>query len=162
MIKTALKNSLDMNTLKREYPECPVVGVGAVAVCEGKILLVKRGSEPGKHKWSIAGGLVELGEKIQDTVIREVKEESNLDVEAHSLIDVVDNLELDENGGLRYHFVILDFFVRLKAGLLRAGSDVLEVRWVPLDEVEKYDLTGTFRDFFERNRKTLKRFNSRL
>lgn len=149
-----------MNQLKREYPTQPTVGIGAVIICNGKILLAKRGSEPGKNKWSIPGGLVELGETVRDTVIREVKEETNLDVEAHSLIDIVDNLEPDEKGKLRYHFVILDFFVRLKGGNPDAGSDALEVRWVSLNEVEKYDLTRIFREFFERNRETLQHFNS--
>jgi ADP-ribose pyrophosphatase YjhB (NUDIX family) len=148
--------------LKRKYPTQPVIGVGAVIIDHGKILLVKRGSEPGRNKWSIPGGLVELGEKVHNTIVREVKEETNLDVEVHDLIDVVDNLVPDEKGKWRYHFVILDFFVCLKGGNLHAGSDVLDVQWVLLDEVEKYDLTGAFRDFFERNRQTLQRFDSRL
>ena len=149
-----------MDYLKREYPTQPIVGVGAVIICNGKILLAKRGSEPGKNKWSIPGGLVELGETVRNTVVREVKEESNLDVEVHSLIDVVDNLETDEESKWRYHFVILDFFVRLKGGSPHAGSDVLEIRWVSLNEVEGYDLTRIFRKFFERNREKLQRFNS--
>jgi 8-oxo-dGTP diphosphatase len=148
--------------MKREYPTQPIVGVGAVIIRDGKILLVKRGSEPGRNKWSIPGGIVELGEKVHETTVREVKEESNLEVEVHGLIDVVDNLESDEEGKLRYHFVILDFFVHLIGGSLKAGSDVLDVRWVSLTEVEKYDLTKTFHGFFERNKKLLQRFNSCL
>lgn len=149
-----------MDYLKREYPTKPIIGIGAVIICNGKILLVKRGSEPGKNKWSIPGGLVELGETVQETTVREVKEETNLDVQVRSLIDVVDNLELDEKGRLRYHFVILDFLVHLKRGSLRAGSDVLDVRWVSLSDVEEYDLTKTFREFFERNRGMLQGFGS--
>ena len=149
-----------MDYLKREYPTKPIIGIGAVIICNGKILLVKRGSEPGKNKWSIPGGLVELGETVQETTVREVKEETNLDVQVRSLIDVVDNLELDEKGRLHYHFVILDFLVHLKRGSLRAGSDVLNVRWVPLSDVEEYDLTKTFREFFERNRGMLQGFGS--
>lgn len=146
--------------MTREYPTQPVIGVGAVIIHKGKILLAKRGSEPGKNKWSIPGGLVELGETVRDTVVREVKEESNLNVEVHSLIDVVDNLEPDVRGKWLYHFVILDFFVRLKGGNLHAGSDVVDVRWVFLNEVEKYDLTKIFREFFERNREKLQHFYS--
>ena len=146
--------------LKREYPTQPVIGIGAVIICNSKILLAKRGSEPGKNKWSIPGGLVELGETVHDAIVREVKEETNLNVEVHSLIDVVDNLEPDEKGKWRYHFVILDFFVRLKGGNLHAGSDALEIRWVSLNEVEKYNLTKIFREFFERNREKLQHFNS--
>ena len=88
--------------LKREYPSQPLIGVGAIVITDGKILLVKRGAEPGKHKWSIPGGLVKIGETIQETVAKEVKEESNLDVEAYNLIDAVNNLEKDAKGDLRY------------------------------------------------------------
>jgi ADP-ribose pyrophosphatase YjhB (NUDIX family) len=136
------------------------VGVGAVVVSEQRILLVKRGSEPGKSKWSVPGGLVELGERVSETVIREVKEETNLDVKTTMLIDVVDNLELDEEGKCRYHFVIIDFLARLKGGRLQAGSDVLEARWVPFDLVETQNLTEAFRRFFERNRQKLLQFDS--
>lgn len=146
--------------MKREYPARPLVGVGAAIINDGKILLARRGSEPGRNKWSIPGGLVELGESVRDTVVREVKEESGLDVEVHSLIDVVDNLELDKMGKWRYHFVIIDYIVSLKGGSLRAASDVLEVRWVPLEEAEDYDLTQALRDFFHRNMEALQRFNS--
>jgi len=146
--------------LSREYPTHPFVGVGAIIMRDGKILLVKRGSKPGRNKWSIPGGLIELGEKVRDTVVREVKEETNLDVEVHSLIDVVDNLITDEKGRWQFHFIILDFFTRLKGGSLNAKSDVLEVRWVPLNKVEKYELTVVFRDFFEKNREKLQHFDS--
>jgi ADP-ribose pyrophosphatase YjhB (NUDIX family) len=146
--------------LKREYPAQPVVGVGAVIIRDGKILLVKRGSNPGFNKWSIPGGVIELGENVRETVAREVKEESNLEVKALDLIDVVDNLVPDEEGRLRYHFVILDFLTRLKGGILKAGSDVLDVCWVPLTEVEGYELTKIFRDFFERNKELLKNYDS--
>jgi len=146
--------------LKREYPTQPLIGVGALIITDGQILLVKRGAEPGKDRWSIPGGLVKVGETLQETVAREVKEESNLDVEVHSLIDAVSNLEKDTKGNLRYHFVILDFFVKLKSRVLATGSDALAAKWVPLDEVEKYDLTATFRDFFQRNREALGQFDS--
>ena len=132
--------------MKREYPTQPLIGVGALIITDGQILLVKRGAEPGKDRWSIPGGPVKVGETLLETVAREVKEESNLDVEVHSLIDAVSNLEKDTKGNLRYHFVILDFFVKLKSRVLATGSDALAAKWVPLDEVEKYDLTAAFRD----------------
>lgn len=146
--------------MKREYPSHPVVGVGAVICKEGKMILVKRGSSPGRDKWSIPGGIVELGEKVRETIVREVREECNLEVEAASLIDVVDNLIPDREGRLRYHFIILDFFTKLKGGKIKSGSDVLDVRWVPLNKVDSYDLTQTFREFFQRNREVLNCFNS--
>jgi 8-oxo-dGTP diphosphatase len=148
--------------VKRLYPKQPVVGVGAVIIQNGKILLEKRKSEPGRGKWSIPGGLVELGESVNQTVVREVAEETGLEVCEPELIDVVDNVVRDENGEVKYHFVIIDFFVKLKGGELKAQSDADELRWVPLDEVEKYDLTKTFRAFIQRNRKKLENFNSNL
>jgi 8-oxo-dGTP diphosphatase len=144
----------------RLYPKQPLVGVGAVVVCSGNILLEKRKNEPGKGKWSIPGGIVELGEEAEQTAVREVKEETNLTVEKPELIDVVDNMELDENGKVRYHFVIIDYFVRLKGGRLKASSDAAELRWVSLDDVENYALTETFREFFTKNYERLKNFDS--
>ena len=146
--------------MKRLYPNKPIVGVGAVLVCNGKVLLVRRSGEPGRGKWSIPGGLVELGERIEQTLMREVEEECSLKIGNPKLIDVVNNITLDEKGKIRYHFVIVDYFARVEGGKLKAGEDAAEVRWVPLREVEKYDLTKTFRAFFERHREKLERFNS--
>jgi 8-oxo-dGTP diphosphatase len=143
--------------LRREYPSQPVVGVGAIIVQDGKILLAKRGSEPGRGKWSVPGGLVELGEKLEKAVVREVKEETNLDVEVARLTDAVDNIILDANRKLRFHFVILDYLTELKGGTLQSSSDVLDTKWVRIDEAEDYDLTKTFREFLKRNRDELKR-----
>jgi len=146
--------------LRRLYPKQPLVGVGVVLVCSGKILLEKRKNEPGKGKWSIPGGLVELGEEAERTAIREVWEETGLTVEKPELIDVLDNVELDEDGRVKYHFVIIDYFLRLKGGTLKASSDAAELRWVNLDDAESYVLRRTFREFFVRNYERLKRFES--
>jgi mutator protein MutT len=148
--------------IRRFYPTQPVVGVGAVIIRDGKILLEKRRSEPAKGKWSIPGGLVELGESAEQAVIREVKEETGLEVEKPELIDVINNISLDENGKIKYHFVIIDYFVRLKGGELKAADDAEELRWIALDEAEKYDLTKTLRAFLQRNRIKLQKLNSNL
>ena len=145
--------------MKRLYPEQPLVGIGAVVVCSSKILLERRKNEPGKGKWSIPGGIIELGEKAEQTAIREVREETNLIVEKPELIDVVDNVEV-ENGKVKYHFVIIDYFVRLKGGRLKASSDAAELKWVELNDVKSYNLTRTFRDFFIRNYEKLENFDS--
>jgi 8-oxo-dGTP diphosphatase len=144
--------------LKRLYPDQPVVGVGAVIISEGKILLEKRKNEPGKGKWSIPGGLVDLEESTEQAVIREVLEETCLEVDAPRLIDVVSDVSLDENGKVKYHFVIIDYLVTLKRGEVKAASDADALKWVPFSEVEAYDLTRSFRAFFQRNRQSLERF----
>jgi len=103
---------------------------------------------------------VELGEDTEQTVIREVREETNLKVEKPRLIDVVDSLTADEDGKIKYHFVILDYFVKLKGGTLKAADDAAELKWVKFGEVENYDLTKSFIEFFQRNREKLEKFNS--
>ncbi|MEM3579425.1 MAG: NUDIX hydrolase [Candidatus Bathyarchaeia archaeon] len=147
--------------VKRLYPNQPVVGVGAVVIHDGKILLEKRKGEPGRGKWSIPGGLVELGESVEYAVVREVKEETGLEVESPELIDVIDNIVRDDNGEIKYHFIILDYFVKLKGGELNAADDAEELRWVPLAEAEKYDITKTLREFLKRNGEKLQKLNSR-
>jgi len=146
--------------LRRLYPKKPIVGVGAVIICKRKILLEKRKGEPGKGKWTIPGGLVELGERAEQTVIREVKEETNLTVNQPKLIDVVSNIIVDENRRTKYHFIIVDYFVKLKGGKMKAADDAAELRWVTFEELAKYDLTRSFREFFHRNKKMLLNLDS--
>ncbi len=141
--------------VKKLYPDQPIVGVGAVILSQGKLLMEKRGNEPAKGKWSIPGGVVELGERLEDAVIRETKEETGLDVEAPHLIDVVYQVDLDEKGKVKYHFIIVDYLVKIKSGEPKADSDADELRWVALEEVEKYNLTASFRRFFLKNQKKL-------
>jgi 8-oxo-dGTP diphosphatase len=146
--------------MKRLYPDQPIVGIGVVIVSQGKIVLAQRGNEPSKGKWTIPGGLVELGESIEAAVIREAKEETCLDVDNPRLIDVVDNVDLDEQGKVKYHYVIIDYLVHVKGGTIKAASDAAELRWVPFGEVETYDLTASFRLFFRHNREKIEKANS--
>ena len=146
--------------MKRLYPDKPVVGVGAVIIKEGKIALIKRGNEPSRGKWTIPGGLVELGESPDRAVVRETKEETGLDVDNPTLMDVVSNVDLDEKGKVKYHYVIIDYLVHVKAGTAQASSDAVELRWAPLNEVEGYDLTASFRVFFRNKREKLEKASS--
>jgi 8-oxo-dGTP diphosphatase len=146
--------------LKRLYPDQPVVGVGAVIVSNAKIVLIKRGNEPSRGKWTIPGGLVELAESPEIAVVREAKEETGLDVDNPTLLDVVSNVDLDEKGRVKYHYVIIDYLVHVEGGFIKAASDALELRWVPFDEVESYDLTMSFRLFFKQNREILAKATS--
>jgi 8-oxo-dGTP diphosphatase len=141
--------------LSRQYPKRPVVGVGAVILDGDKILLEKRKNMPSKGKWSVPGGLVELGEGVEKAVVREVKEETGLEVYEPRLIDVVDYVSWDEKGAVVYHYVIVDYVVTVKAGKAKAASDADALKWVPFNEVYEYDLTESFRQFFRRNRQKL-------
>nr|MDO8061761.1 NUDIX hydrolase [Candidatus Freyrarchaeum guaymaensis] len=134
--------------MAREYPERPLVGVGGVVFDGGRVLLVKRGSQPSYGKWSIPGGLVELGETVADACVREVYEETGLIVKVKRLIDVVDYIDYDEEGEVRFHYVIVDFLVEPVGGVLRAGTDALDARFVRLDDLGRYELTGTARRLF--------------
>jgi ADP-ribose pyrophosphatase YjhB (NUDIX family) len=140
------------NSLSREYPKRPLVGAGALILRDGKLLLVKRGAQPGFGKWSVPGGLVELGENVQDAMVREVKEEVGFDVEAVKLTDVADTITLDNDGRVQYHFVVVNFIARIVGGELKTGTDILEAKWVPVEEVEKVNLTSSFRAFFEKHK----------
>jgi mutator protein MutT len=146
--------------LRRLYPEGPIASAGAVIMRNGRILLEERKNDPGRGKWSIPGGIVELGETPEQTVIREVQEETGLMVDSPELIDVVSPVTLDESGRVKYHFVIVDYLVKLKGGTATATSDAAKLEWVRLDEVEQKDLTKSFRGFFEKNRKRLEKISS--
>jgi len=146
--------------LRREYPAQPIVGVGAVIVQDGKLVLIRRGVEPDKGKWSIPGGGVELGETVGDAAVREAKEECGLDIELveDRPMDALDKMVPGEKGRLKYHYVLLQFIARPKGGTLKPTSDATEARWVPLEEVERYNLTDSFRAFFKKHRKELEGF----
>jgi len=122
----------------REYPLSPLVGVGAVVVDErGRVLLVKRGSEPRKGHWSIPGGLLELGELLIDGVTREVAEETGLTVKPEAIVEVVDRIHSEDNGEesrVRYHYVIVDYWCRVVSGEAGPASDAEEVVWISRSE----------------------------
>lgn len=132
-----------MRSLQREYPKHPLVGVGAVIKKNDSVLLVKRKHEPGKDLWSIPGGLVELGETVQEAVKREVKEETGLEVEVIKLIDVIDNIIRDEENKVRFHYVLIDFLVSIKGGECKPTSDASEIKWFKPHELMNYRVTNT-------------------
>ena len=115
--------------IQREFPQTPFVGVGAVIVEEGRVLLVRRGSEPLKGHWTLPGGVLEVGESLVDGVKRETKEETGLEVEVIELIELLDRIHRHESR-VRYHYVIADYLCRVTGGELRAASDADAVRWV--------------------------------
>ncbi|KAA6465505.1 NUDIX domain-containing protein [Acidobacteria bacterium AB60] len=115
--------------MQREYPVAPLVGVGAVIVNEGRVLLVQRATEPALGRWSIPGGLIEIGEMLTGAVIREVLEETGLEVEPIELVELLDRIHRDGDR-VRYHYVIADYLCRVTGGTLKAASDAAAVRWV--------------------------------
>ena len=122
----------------REYPDRPIVGVGAVVVDANRVLLVRRGHEPLKGEWSIPGGAVELGETLEVACAREVHEETGLDVDVGPMIDVFDRIRIDGDGRTRYHYVLVDFVCRPVGGTLSCASDATEARWVSIIELAEY------------------------
>jgi 8-oxo-dGTP diphosphatase len=115
--------------MQREFPETPLVGVGAVVVDAGRVLLVRRGREPLKGQWSLPGGLLEVGESLAAGVAREVLEETGLIVEPVELIELLDRIHR-EGDRVRYHYVIADYLCRVVSGELKAASDADAVRWI--------------------------------
>jgi 8-oxo-dGTP diphosphatase len=118
---------------QREFPSSPLVGVGGVVVHEGRVLLVERGTEPLKGKWTIPGGLIDVGETLIEAVTREVREETGLVVEPVELVELLDRIHRDGER-VRYHYVIADYLCRVVGGTLLAASDAAAVRWVERPE----------------------------
>jgi ADP-ribose pyrophosphatase YjhB (NUDIX family) len=135
----------------REYPDAPRVGVGAIVLHEGRVLLVRRGRAPALGLWSVPGGLVELGETSVDAARREVEEETGLDVRIAGLVGVLDRVTRDADGRVRYHWVLVDYLAYPQSNdTITAGSDAAEVRWVTIDEVERLPITEGLADMIKR------------
>jgi mutator protein MutT len=120
-------------------PTAPVVGVGGVVVRDGRALLVRRGKEPLYGRWVVPGGTVELGETLEEALVREMEEETGLQVEPVELLTVVDRIDRD-GGRVAYHYVIVDYLCRWLSGEAKAASDALEVAWASAAELPRYDL----------------------
>ena len=128
-------------TDSRLYPERPVVGVGAVILVDGKVVLIRRRYEPLAGRWSLPGGTLELGETLETGVTREMLEETGLDIEVGPVIEVFDRIMLDDEKRVRYHFVLVDYLCWPKAGELRAGGDVDAAVLVEPDDLAQYGVT---------------------
>ena len=121
--------------MKREYPDSPLVGVGAIIIDAGRVLLVKCGHPPLAGEWSVPGGVLELGETLREAAVREAREETCLTVETGELLGVYDRVLRDDAGHTLYHFVLIDFLCRRTAGEAQAADDADEVRWFTPTEV---------------------------
>jgi 8-oxo-dGTP diphosphatase len=121
---------------RREYPEGPIVGVGAVVIREGKILLVKRGCAPSEGLWAVPGGTLELGETLQQGAEREILEETGVTIRAREPIHTFDFFERVEGGRIRFHFVIVDVAADYICGDVKGADDALEARWLAPADLE--------------------------
>lgn len=134
----------------REYPSHPVVGVGVLVKRGDRVLLGRRRCPPGRGKWSIPGGLVELGETVQEAALREVYEETGLRIRLDRLLGVVDYIERDGEGRVRFHYVLVDYLAHAEEpGEVKPSDEFIEVRWVKTSEVKSYDLTDSLRKLLD-------------
>ena len=123
----------------RWYPQLPMVGVHALVLKEGHMLLIKRSKEPSKGKWGTPGGRIELGETVYEAAKREVLEECSVEIEIERLLDIGDSIIRDEEGRISYHFVLIYLLARYKGGDVKAQSDAEDARWVKIDELAELD-----------------------
>jgi 8-oxo-dGTP diphosphatase len=125
----------------RRYPNRPIVGVGAIVFEEDRVVLIRRGKDPGRGTWSIPGGVVRVGEPLEKAVRRELREETGLEVGALRLVEVFERVIPDERGRVLYHYVLIDYLCRVAENRLRAGSDALEAAFYPMSALDQLELT---------------------
>ncbi|MBS7620109.1 NUDIX hydrolase [Candidatus Bathyarchaeota archaeon] len=148
--------------MNREYPSLPIPGVAAIIVREEAILLVKREHEPSKGVWGLPGGVVELGETIEEAVCREVKEETGIEIQPIKLLKVLDSITRDESGKIRFHYVLFEFLCKFLGGELKACTDAQEAMWVSLDNLDSISIMPWTRRFIDRIYSDLKAHNITL
>ena len=128
----------------------PVLAVGGILIEEDKVLLVLRAHEPARGQWAIPGGKVKIGESLEQALIREIREETGLNVEVSTLVTVFERIDRDSAGEVRLHYVVLDYEVRRTGGRLHAADDALQVRWFGRDELNNNDVTDSTRELLQK------------
>ena len=121
--------------MSREFPDQPLIGVGAVIVEDDRVLLIRRGQQPLLGEWSLPGGVLECGEALREAVAREVREETSLSVEVAEMLGVYERIIRSEDGRTRYHYVLVDYLCRPMAGALNAATDAVEAAWFSRNEL---------------------------
>jgi len=132
--------------MKREFPEAPLVGVGAIIIRDSRVVLVKRAHPPLEGKWSIPGGVLEVGELVREAAVREAREETGLIVEPGDLLGVFDRVVRSADGRVQYHYVLIDFLCRPVGGELKAAGDAAEACWCTRDELPALKLAQDTQD----------------
>jgi 8-oxo-dGTP diphosphatase len=136
--------------VSREYPEHPRVGVGAVVLHEGRVLLVKRGQAPALGKWSLPGGLLHLGETTREAAAREVAEECGIAIRVAGLAGMVERVIRDDAGRIRYHYILIDYLAVPDGTRLIPGSDAADAQWIEIDRVAELDATDGLLDMIRK------------
>lgn len=128
------------------YPNRPRVAVGVVVFKENNVLLVLRGKPPSQNLWSIPGGSVILGETLQEAAEREIKEETGLRIDAREPIHTFDVIDRNDNGDVRFHYVIVDLLADYVSGTLRPGDDAIDVRWASSKDIQHLKISEATRN----------------
>ena len=140
----------------RTYPMAPRVGVAGVVIADGCVLLIRRGKEPMLGRWSVPGGVLELGETMAAGVRRELAEETGLRVTPMMVLTAIDRIDVDERGRVRYQYVVVDWLCGLEAGqgmdAVESGDDAMDARWVRRKDLllAEYDLAEVTLDVIEK------------
>jgi 8-oxo-dGTP diphosphatase len=132
-----------------EYPSGPQTAVGVIVFRDDKVLLVKRANRPGQGLWAIPGGRVELGETLKEAARREVKEETGVSISPTEPIYVFEVIERDDEGDIRFHYVIIDLLAEYLSGEVNPGTDASEARWISSAELKELPVTKTTREFLK-------------
>ena len=132
-----------------EYPSGPQTAVGVIVFRDDKVLLVKRANRPGQGLWAIPGGRVELGETLKEAARREVKEETGVSISPKEPIYVFEVIERDDEGDIRFHYVIIDLLAEYLSGEVNPGTDASEARWISSAELKELPVTKTTREFLK-------------
>ncbi len=136
--------------MKREFPEIPLVGVGAIILQNDRVVLVKRAKPPQQSQWSIPGGALEVGELLREAAVREAREETGLIIEPGELLGVYDRVLRDADHRVQYHYVLIDFLCCCVGGELAAADDATEVRWFKRDELQDLQLAADTLEVIEK------------
>jgi 8-oxo-dGTP diphosphatase len=128
-------------TMRRRRPSRPILGIGAIILRRGCVLLVERGRAPLKGYWSLPGGALELGERLADGVRREVLEETGLIVKPLEVFEVFERITPGERDRPEYHYVVVDYLCRVSGGVLRPGTDAERVEWVRREDLGRRRIT---------------------
>jgi ADP-ribose pyrophosphatase YjhB (NUDIX family) len=125
----------------RQYPDRPIVAVGAIVVKDGRVLLARRGKEPSYGLWSVPGGAVRVGEDLKAAAQREIREELGIEVELTDVIEVLERVTRDAEGRIQYHYVIVDYLARWAGGQPTPSPEALEARWIAPEDFPQYEMT---------------------